>query len=45
MHRLFLKIIFISSILINSSFAEIIKEIKILVMKELHQIQLKFLPL
>ena len=29
MHRLFLKIIFISSILINSSFAEIIKEIKI----------------
>ena len=30
MHRLFLKIIFISSILINSSFAEIIKEIKIL---------------
>ena len=30
MYRLFLKIIFISSILINSSFAEIIKEIKIL---------------
>ena len=30
MHRLFFKIIFISSILINSSFAEIIKEIKIL---------------
>ena len=30
MHRLFLKIIFIFSIFINSSFAEIIKEIKIL---------------
>ena len=30
MYRLFLKIIFISSILINSSFAELIKEIKIL---------------
>ena len=30
MYRLFFKIIFISSILINSSFAEIIKEIKIL---------------
>ena len=29
MHRLFLKIIFIFSILINSSFAEVIKEIKI----------------